>query len=63
MSVEPPGLLATIVRVAFSRRLFIFFMISPEECKKYLGDENISDEEAEEILGSLYAFVEKVLID
>ncbi|MDD3471950.1 MAG: hypothetical protein PHS86_04125 [Syntrophaceae bacterium] len=36
-------------------------MISIEECKKYIGFMNLTDEQIEEVRGLLYAFVEQAL--
>lgn len=36
-------------------------MISIEECKKYIGETNLSDKEIEKIRELLYAFVERSL--
>lgn len=41
--------------------LFTFDMLSLEEFKKLLGDEKISDAEAEKIRGACYAFAELAL--
>ena len=36
-------------------------MLSIEECRKLLADENMSDEEIEEFLGSLRAYLSRFL--
>lgn len=36
-------------------------MITLEECKKYIGNLNLTDEQIEEVRGLLYAFVEKAM--
>lgn len=41
----------------------IAFMISIDECKKYIGENKLSNEQIEELRDGLYFLIEKIVDD